>query len=69
MDIKEKDLFKKRFINFLYDELQSVYCDTCRSYDDDNDCDYCFRKAMEWGISSDEAEYIADKAIEFLEGL
>lgn len=68
MDIKVKDSFKKGFIDFLYNELQSVYCDTCRNNEDSNNCGYCHRKAMEWGINSYEAEYIADRAIEFLEG-
>lgn len=68
LDPEETYYFKSRFVDFLQNELQSVYCDTCRS-NDDNDCGYCHRKAMEWGISSDEAEYIADKAIEFLESV
>lgn len=66
---EETYYFKSKFVDFLQNELQSVYCDTCRSNENDNCGGYCHRKAMEWGISSAESEYIADRAIEFLEGM
>lgn len=63
-DAEKEYYFKNRFIDFICNELSSIYCDTCKYCDDD--CDYCHRKAMEWGISDDEAEVIANKAIEIL---
>ena len=58
--------FKKNFIDFLREHLNSVYCNTCRAneVDDIEVCSECHRKAMYWSISEYDAEVIADKAIE-----
>lgn len=44
-------------VKFLELSLNSVYCDTCRYNDseDDSACDYCNRKQMEWSISNNTA--------------
>lgn len=44
-------------VKFLESSLNSVYCDTCRHNDseDDSTCDYCNRKQMEWSISNNTA--------------
>ncbi|MGL5330370.1 MAG: hypothetical protein ACRDD7_13960 [Peptostreptococcaceae bacterium] len=53
---------KDKIKEILIDNLDSVYCDTCNGVN----CDECIRKSMGWGISSNEAEYIADKILEII---
>ena len=44
---------------YLVEFLSSVYCDTCANQDDENKCDYCHRKSMNWALSEQTAETMA----------
>lgn len=46
---------EEKAVEKLMDELSSVYCDTCKNELMDENCGYCVRKEMGWGISEDEA--------------
>lgn len=46
---------EEKAVEKLMDELSSVYCDTCRCEMMDEDCGFCVRKEMNWGISKGEA--------------
>lgn len=52
---------KEEQVSFLEEYFSSVYCDTCRYRYDNGACDYCHRKAMNWGLSKDAAEEIIKK--------
>ena len=43
----------------LLKELASVYCGTCEAQEDW--CDECHREMMNWGISENAADELADK--------
>ena len=62
--------FKNKFIDFLRNYFNSVYCNTCRSNetDDSESCSECHRKAMYWSISEYSVGVVADKAIELFIG-
>ena len=63
---------KEELIQFVYDRLSSVYCNDCRgqigkqAYNNTEDdesydrCEECHRKAMNWGISVNEATRIVN---------
>ena len=53
---------KEEIIKILMENFDSVYCDTCE-YEDSSRCDECHRKSMNWGISENCAEQIADKIL------
>lgn len=54
---------KEKIIQILKENFDSVYCNSCKNDYDEDICDYCHRKAMEWSISDEYAERIADKII------
>lgn len=56
-------LNKEQIVELLMNEFRSVYCDTCRGNDVDDSCEYCHRKYMEWSISKDSAQRIAEKIV------
>lgn len=63
----QQNKLKDRIADFLYDELDYIYCDSCRFQNNDkkehdqyNECEDCYRKYMNWEISKDKAEYIAN---------
>lgn len=62
----QQNKLKDRIVDFLYDFLDYAYCDGCRYQNDDekeyeyDECEYCHRKQMHWGISKERAEYIAN---------
>lgn len=41
----------KKAAEILFENLGSVYCDTCKTELGEEACDYCHRKSMNWGIS------------------
>lgn len=51
----------------LEDELCYVYCTNCKYDMDDDRCENCHRKYMNWELSEEEAIRIADKIIKALE--
>ena len=56
MDIKFK------IIDILLDNFQYIYCESCKHQDTDN-CDECHRKYMNWSLSSEYANQIAEEII------
>lgn len=56
--------------DILKDELCYVYCNTCKHHNmEDDECEYCHRKYMSWGISEGESMRIATKIISALEDM
>lgn len=48
----------------LYEELQWVYCDSCRWCNEDgNKCEECHRKSMKWSMSNETSQYLAKRVI------
>ena len=55
---------KENIIQILKESFDSVYCNSCKNDYNEDICDYCHRKAMEWSISDEYAERVANKIIE-----
>ena len=53
---------KDKIKNILVQELDRVYCDNCGAEDEDQ-CEGCNRKSMNWTLSESAASDIADKII------
>ena len=51
---------REKIVEILKSYLNSVYCDTCEGNLDVSYCEDCHRKSMNWGISTETAEEIAD---------
>lgn len=49
---------KEKITQVLLNAFESVYCDSCES---------CHRKSMNWGISTEYAEEVADEVLNELE--
>lgn len=65
----QQNKLKDRIVDFLYDELDYIYCDSCRfqnndkkeyEYDQYNECEDCQLNHMNWEISKEKAEYVAN---------
>lgn len=59
----QQNKLKDRIVDFLCDVLDYVYCDSCRFQNNDKkeyECEDCHRKHMNWEISKERAEYIAN---------
>lgn len=55
---------KDAIANIIYNELDYMYCNNCRySEEIESDCDFCYRKYNNWGISKKESERIAQMLI------
>ena len=54
---------KEKIVQVLKNRFFSVYCDSCIANINRNDdyCDLCHRKYMNWGISDEYAELVADE--------
>lgn len=60
----------EKMVNWLMNEMSCVYCDTCKYNcleDNDNACDYCYRKSMGWSISKQEATSIVEHILKMKE--
>lgn len=53
---------KRKIENILLRRFYYVYCDTCR-HKNTKICDDCHRKCMNWGLSSNAAEELAEEII------
>ena len=53
---------KEKIVEILKNELSSVYCYNCTG--GENRCEDCYRKNMNWALSDDAAQEIADKILE-----
>lgn len=54
---------EEKIKEILENSFECVYCDTCAEYCNEDVCDYCHRKNMNWGISEDYAKIVAQKII------
>lgn len=54
---------KEKISELLHNRFSSVYCDTCESVNDERRCDECHRKSMNWALSKDAADRIAEEII------
>jgi len=55
---------ENQIVEILIGSLSSVYCDTCSSSgQEENYCDECHRKYMNWGLSHNAARNIAKKIL------
>lgn len=66
---ENKDEFMKQFTDYIENELSSVYCYNCKGNDNDVEqdfCDDCHRKYMNWEISDYTANKIAERAFEII---
>lgn len=50
---------KEEIINILISEFSSIYCDTCNG----KNCDDCHRKYINWSISNNFAEALAEEIL------
>jgi hypothetical protein len=51
---------KEEIIKILLSKFSYVYCHSCSNYNDDSRCDECHRKYMNWSISEETAEEVAE---------
>ena len=54
---------KEEITEYLVKTLRSVYCDNCKHGLDDDFCDECHRKSMNWGLDESSAEAMAEKIL------
>lgn len=54
---------KDKIVEILKNEFRSVYCDSCKGEMDSDACDFCHRKYMNWSISDEYAEIVAEEII------
>ena len=52
---------KAKIVEILSQAFESVYCDTCAYQDNEKYCDTCDRKSMNWAISEEHAEELAER--------
>jgi predicted Fe-S protein YdhL (DUF1289 family) len=53
---------KQAIATILLNKLCSVYCDTC----DEEYCEGCNRKEMNWGLSKNSANYLAEEILKVI---
>ena len=51
---------KEKIQWLLQHNLTGIYCDTCKFEDDEDGCESCDRKAMEWKPSEEFIEKLTD---------
>ena len=54
---------REEIVQVLKNKFSNVYCDSCAGNADFSGdyCDFCHRKYMNWGISDEYAELVADE--------
>lgn len=64
-------LNKEKIVEILMNNLYYCYCDNCEfsdeKYEEEQHCCYCYRKSMEWSLSTSTAEKIADQIMHELD--
>lgn len=59
---------KETIAVLLKEELSYVYCFNCEHQDNEDMCEECHRKNMNWALSMDTALGLADKVLKIAEG-
>lgn len=54
---------KENIITLLMQTLDTAYCDSCNHNLNDDYCEYCHRKNINWSLSRETAEMLADKIL------
>lgn len=57
---------KERISELLYQQLGGVYCDSCEYQDNEERCNGCHRKYMNWAISEEAANGLAEAIMEIV---
>lgn len=67
----QRNEYMKQMTEFIEINIGSVYCYNCKGNEIEYDgrCDYCHRKCMNWSISENVKNDIAEKAIEIISHL
>jgi len=65
--IDADEIKRQKVKNILAYNFAAVYCNTCQFNMDDDCCEGCHRKYMNWRLSESEAESIARKILEALD--
>jgi hypothetical protein len=55
---------KEELVEILTQSLADIYCYNCYYKGSEDNCDECSRKSMNWAISDEYAEKIADKILD-----
>lgn len=58
---------KAKLEEFLKTKFDSVYCDTCENVGNEDRCDYCHRRSMNWSISNETVQRIINEISKILE--
>ena len=60
-----------KIADLITEEFLSVYCNSCKyaEVNDEEACESCHRKAMNWSISDDKANNIENKILEIIKEL
>lgn len=59
---------KEKISKLLWHQLGGVYCDSCEYGLSDERCEGCHRKYMNWAISKEAADGLADAIMEVVNG-
>lgn len=57
---------KERISELLYGQLGGIYCDSCEYQDNEKRCNGCHRKYMNWAISEEAANGLAEAIMEIV---
>ncbi len=55
------DNAKSKIVSFLVKELNYVYCDSCANSSNEEYCEDCHRKSMQWSLSESTAHRITNQ--------
>ena len=54
---------KQEIIEYIKNEMSNIYCYNCKHDQDEEGCEWCHRKNMNWHISDEKAEEMATEII------
>lgn len=58
---------RDKIAQFIYGYLDWAYCDNCRyNFEDSDKCDCCHSKSINWELSEETAEVLADKIMDII---
>lgn len=58
---------KEIIAKIIYEYVGCIYCNNCRHKGNEEICQWCNRKAMEWEISEEFSEKVADTIIKVID--
>lgn len=67
MKVDEVITMKEKIAEMLYQNLCAVYCYSCEYENSENDmCEDCHRKYMNWALSREDANGLAEKVMRII---